>query len=375
MTRRLWWIAVLLAIVGRLPAAETRIKDLARIAGLERLDLVGYGIVAGLAGTGDKDLTLTRQTVANLLEHFDITLNVSDIKSKNVAAVMVTAAANPFHSEGDRVDVTISSLGDSESLEGGTLLMTPLLDPNGELYALAQGPLTVGGFSAGRGGRGGETVRKNITTTATIPSAAVLRRGQSVEFTKDGVLRLLLRHPDFTTAHRMAKAINAAVGATAIARDAGVVAVYVPQGTNDIGQLSEFVSSLEQLSVVADAQAKVVVNERTGTIVMGSNVNIAESVVAHGNLTVVIKESLQPSQPANLLLGTGQTGAIRSLETPDTKTTVSEDETHVMVVPRTTTVQQLADALNVMGATPRDLISILQALRRLGALQMEVEVM
>ena len=367
-----WLLLLLLLPAGHLAAEQVRIKDMARITGLDRLDLLGYGVVVGLAGTGDKDITLSRQTMANLLKNFNLTLGISDIKSKNVSAVMVTASARPFHKEGDRVDVTLSSLGDAESLEGGVLLMTPLLDPNGELYALAQGAVTVGGFSAGRDARGGETVKKGITTTATIPECALLRRGQNTTFLHDGMLQLALRQPDFTTARRIAEAINGATGATAVAKDAGLVTVYLPQKERDLNQISRLISAMEQLTVEPDAQAKIVVNERTGTIVMGANVKIAEAIIAHGNLTVTIKETLTASQPSNLMLGQTQPG-IRSLETPNSTTTVKDEPARVMIMPQTTTVQQLADAINRIGATPRDLISILQALRRMGALQIEIE--
>lgn len=346
-----------------------------RIAGLERLDLLGYGVVVGLNGTGDRDIALSRQTMANLLEHFDLSFDAQEMQSKNVASVMVTGSADPFHREGDRIDVTVSSVGDAESLEGGVLLMTPLLDPNGDVYALAQGALAVGGFSGGSGGPGGETVRRNSTAVAAIPGGALLRHGQDVDFVRDGVLRLLLRHPDFTTAHRIAEAINREAGAAAIARDAGTVAVYVPPRQAEPGRLAGFVSSVERLTVTPDARARVIVNERTGTIVIGANVRIGEAVVAHGNLTVTIKETLHPSHPSNLVLGHKQPGAIRSLETPDVETTIDEERARLMVVPGTSTVQELADTLNLMGATPRDLISVLQALKRLGALQMEVETM
>ncbi len=364
-----------LALAGSAGAAEVRIKDIVRIAGLERVNLIGYGVIVGLNGTGDKDIALSRQTMANLMEHFDLSLNMNDIKSKNVAAVVVTAVAEPFHAAGDRVDVDVASVGDATSLEGGVLLMTTLLDPEGEVYAIAQGAVTVGGFSAGKGGRGGETVSRNSTTVALIPGAAVLRQGQTVDFYRDGMLRLLLRHPDFTTASRIATAINAGVGSAAIARDAGTVAVHVPKQSSAIGQLAGFISRMECLTVEPDAQAKIIVNERTGTIIIGRDVHIGEAVVAHGNLTVTIKETLTASQPSNLMIGNAQPGSIRSLETPNTQTTVNEDTANVMVVPATTTVQDLADALNRMGGTPRDLISILVALRRAGAFQTEIEVM
>lgn len=364
---------LLLAPATHFGAEQTRIKDIVRIAGLDRVDLIGYGIVVGLASTGDKDTTLSHQTMANLLKNFNLSLNLNDIKSKNVAAVMVTASARPFHKEGDRVDVTISSLGDAESLEGGTLLMTPMLDPNGELYALAQGPITVGGFSAGKDKRGGETVKKGIATTATIPDCALLRKSQRIDFVQDGMLRLVLRHPDFTTAHRIAEAIHNGIGAAAVAKDAGTIAVYLSQKPSDIGQIAQFISRVEQIGVEPDAQSKIIVNERTGTIVMGANVRIAEAVIAHGNLTVTTKDNPTVSQPPSMF-GQAQPG-VRTVETPNISTKVNEEPPHIIVMPRTATVQDLANAINLMGALPRDLISILQALRKAGAIQVEIEAM
>jgi len=357
--------------------AQSRIKDIARIAGLEDIPLLGYGVVVGLNGTGDKDIELTKQTMANLFENFKISLPVDDIKSKNVAAAVLTASAPPFHREGDRIDVTVSSLGDATSLSGGTLLMTVLLDPNGGVYALAQGNLTVGGFSVGAAGDGGKTIEKNHTTTAIVPGGAALKHGQNRNFCKNGIMRLLLRHPDFTTADRMATAINQEFGGLAVARDAATVAVKIPRKVMDIGQAASFVARLEKLSLTPDMRAKVIVNERTGTIVMGNNVHISQAVVAHGNLTVTIKSTLYPSHPSNLVLigGTNVASEIRSLETPDVKVRAVEDKARVMLVPRTTTVRELADTLNLMGATPRDLISILEALHRLGAIQMELTAM
>lgn len=361
---------------GRALAVQARIKDIARIAGLESLELVGYGIVVGLAGTGDKDLALTKQTVANLMENFNITIAVNDIKSKNVAAVSVIATVPPFHKEGDKVDVRVSSLGDAQSLEGGILIMTPMLDPNGEVYALAQGSITIGGYSAGGGGAGGNSVTKNHTTTGMMPGGAMLKMGQSPNFFRNGIMRLILKHPDFTTADRMAKVINTKFEGLAVAQDAMTVAVRIPQTKLDIGQAATFVAELEVLQLTPDMQARVIINERTGTIVMGGDVHISSAVVAHGNLTVTVKETLKQSQPTDISLRVEDANVgIKSLETPDVITTVEEDDANVMVVPGTTTVRELADTLNIMGATPRDLISILEALHQLGALQMDLVAM
>lgn len=369
-------IAILLSLSTFSNAAMSRIKDIARIAGVESIGLVGYGVVAGLNRTGDKDLLLTRQTAANLLETFNITIDADDIKSKNIAVVLVTASVRPFHKEGDLIDVQVSSLGDATSLGGGVLIMTPLLDPNGEIYALAQGNITLGGFSAGTDAGGGMTVSKNHTTVGIIPGGALVKHDHEITFFENGVLRLILRHPDFTTADRMATAINKEFGGIAVAQDASAVAVRIPETDLDIGHAAAFVAKLEKLMVTPDVRARVIVNERTGTIVMGGNVSISQAVVAHGNLTVTVDTTLHPSHPSNIVIGLRDADLdIRSLETPNTITTVVEEEAHVMVVPPTTTIRDLADTLNIMGATPRDLISILEALHKLGAIQMELSAM
>ena len=350
------------------PAArgvEARIKDIARIDGLTGAQLIGYGIVVGLSGTGDKDLMMTKQTMANLFQQFQIKLPTSDIKSKNVAAVMVTAHAPPFHRSGDHIDVQVSSIGDAISLEGGILLMTPLLDPEGRLYALAQGSLTIGGYSAGVAGPGGQTETKNYTTVGLVPGGAVLREEQPDTFIQNGSFRLVLLHADFTTASRMAAAINATNEGSATARDAGSVLVRVPPEILDVGQVASFVAGIEALTVSPDAQSLIIVNERTGTIVMGGNVHIGEAIVAHGNLTVSVGSTLSAYMPNSFT-------EAKPVVTEKVTTETKEDKAKVILVPGTVTVQELADALNQMGSTPRDLISILEALHRLGAIQMEM---
>lgn len=357
-------------------AAKVRIKELARIAGLEGVALVGYGIVVGVNGTGDKDLDLTKQTMANLLEHFNITMAPDDISSKNVAAVIVTVTAPPFHKEGDLIDVAVSSLGDATSLEGGVLLMTPLLDPNGEVYALAQGSLTVGGFSAGKDTKGGMTVTKNVTTTATVPNGGHIKISQTASFQKNGILSLILKNPDFTTAERMAGVINKEFGYIALIDDASTVRVSIPEDLLVRGESATFIAKLEKLALTPDMRGRIVVNERTGTIVMGGEMHISEAVIAHGNLTVTVKETLHPSQPSNIWLWQKESqSGIRSLETPEIETKVEEPPAQIMVIPETTTIRDLANVLHKMGATPRDLISILEALQRVGAINMELIVM
>jgi flagellar P-ring protein FlgI len=346
-------------------ATDARIKDIARIDGLNGMQLVGYGVVVGLGGSGDKDLMLTKRTMANIFQQFQISMPITDIKSKNVAAVMVTAYAPPFHRAGDTLDVQVSSIGDAISLQGGILLMTPMLDPDGKLYALAQGGLVIGGYSAGAGGAGGQTETKNSTTVGIVPGGAILREAAAADFLENGSLRLLLAHPDFTTASRMAAAINVRFEGSAIARDAGTVVVRVPGETLDIGQTATFLADLEVITLKPDVQSKVIVNERTGTIVMGGDVHIGAAIVAHGNLTVSIGSTLSTYMPNSFTTA-------KPVTTEQVTTEAKEDKAKVMLIPDTTTVRELADVLNEMGTTPRDLISILEALHRLGALQMEL---
>jgi len=373
MNVRINWIAVIgaLWVASTLGAyaLESRIKDVARIAGLEPVELIGYGVVVGLSGTGDKDLKVTKQTMANLLENFQISIPITDIKSKNSAAVMVTARVPPFHTAGDKIDITVASIGDSSSLQGGVLMMTPLLDPQGGLYALAQGPITVGGYNVGSRGTGGESVSKNVTTVGIIPNGGMLKYGRTGNYYENGIMKLVLLRPDFTTAERVARAINTTMNCGAIAKDAGTISVAIPQNMLDTDQVANFVSKLEILPVKPDMVAKVIVNERTGTIVMGNEVRIAPAVVAHGALIVSIKSTPIVSQP------TAPFADGKTVVVPDETTRVQEDKAKIVAIQETTTVQELTQMLSGLGATTSDLISILEALSRLGALQMEMVTM
>lgn len=351
---------------AQVSAGEVRLKDLVRIQGVERTDLVGYGVIVGLNKTGDKDIELAKRTVSNLMKNFNIFIDPDDITSKNVAVVMLTATVNPFHRRGDRVDIQVASMGDATSLQGGILLMTPLLDGDGRTYAVAQGALTVGGYSAGVGGPGGATETKNFPTVGRIPGGATLKFDHNVEFIKQGALELVLRHPDFTTAQRIAEAVATVSPGGSVARDAGTVNVTIPEEFMEIGLASRFISSIEALRVTPDRCARVVVNERTGTVVLGGEVVISTAIVAHGNLTVRVGSTLNASQPTPFSRG-GET-----VVTEDVEVQVEEDPSKVMMIPQTTSVQELADVLNQLGASPRDLISILEALQVLGSLQMEL---
>jgi len=252
------------------------------------------------------------------------------------------------------------------SLQGGVLLMTPLLDPSCKVYGMAQGAMTVGGYSAGQGGAGGATETKNFPTVGTIPGGCTLKFDHDLEFITKGQLELVLRFPDFTTAERIAIAINGMVPSGAVATDAGVVTVTVPQEMLDVGLSGQFISSIESLRVTPDAIARVVVNERTGTVVLGGDVSVSTAIIAHGNLTVRVGSTLTPSQPAPF----GQSG--ETVVTENIETQVIDEPAKILVVPQTTSVQELAEVLNQLGASPRDLVSILQALQAIGALQMEL---
>lgn len=353
-------------IAQQVSPGQVRLKDLVRIQGVERMDLIGYGIVVGLNKTGDKDIELAKRTVANLMQNFNIFVDTDDITSKNIAVVMLTASVEPFHRRGDRIDLQVASMGDATSLQGGILLMTPLLDAEGRTYAVAQGALTVGGYSAGIGGAGGAMETKNFPTVGRIPNGGTLKFDHDLEFITRGKLELVLRHPDFTTAQRIADVVASVSPGGSVARDAGTVEVTIPTEFSDVGLASQFISSMEVLRVTPDRRARVVVNERTGTVVLGGDVSISPAIIAHGNLTVRVGSTLNVSQPAPFSR-TGDT-----VVTEDIQVGVSQDPAKIMMVPQTTSVQELADVLNQLGGSPSDLISILDALQAMGSLQMEL---
>ncbi len=342
-----------------------RIKDIAYFIGNRPNMLIGYGLVVGLNGTGDKDKTkFTVSTLANLLDNMGIHVDPDEIKVKNVAAVMVTARIPAFARVGTKLDVQVSSIGDAKSLMGGTLLLTPLKGPDGEVYAVAQGPISIGGFAFGGAAGGG--VQQNHPTVGHISNGAIVEKEIPISYQNYDVLDLTLRNPDFTTASKMAKAINAAFGKNiAKARDAATVRINIPDKAN--GNLIDFISRIENIEVVPDSVAKVVINERTGTIVMGENVRISPVAVAHGNLTVSITEQPYVSQP--LPFSQGKTTVV-----PQTQVEVQEEKAHLAIVGGGVTIGQVVEGLNAIGATPRDLINILQAIKAAGALQAEIEI-
>ncbi len=361
-------LTTLLLIAASLPGAEaSRIKDIARVNGLQGDHLIGYGLVVGLGGTGDGKRTgFTTHSVAGMMEKFGITLDADEIRMKNVAAVMVTAQLTPGSRAGGQIDVTVSSVGDASSLEGGILLMTPLLrESDGEQYAVAQGPLSIGGYNV-EGGEGNSS-RKNNSNVGRIPSGATLSRDFPGQYIRDNRVDLVLYSPDFTTASNVAAKVNERLGAgLAQARDASRISVWIPKDYqyDNIG----FISSLENLEVSTDRAARVVINERTGTVVVGQHVTIKDVAIAHGNLNVEIKTGYTASQPAPF-------GQGRSLLVPDVSTQVQDSSGQLAMVENGNTVEKVAQALNELGVSPRDMISIFQALKAAGALEAELLIM
>lgn len=346
-------------------AFASRIKDLASFEGVRENQLIGYGLVVGLNGTGDSDQTrLQAQSVVNMLERMGITTTVIDNKIKNVAAVMITATLPPFAKQGNRLDVLVSSLGDAKSIAGGTLLMAPLKGADSQIYAVAQGSVLTNSFAFG--GQGA-TAQKNHPTAGRVPNGALIERELPNTLTGKSVLNLNLNTADFTTASRIVAAVNEKFkSSVAFSNDPGSVALTIPEAYAN--RAVEFVAALERLEVKPDIQAKVVLNERTGTIVMGENVRISTVAVTHGSLTLVIKESPQVSQPAPFSK-TGETKVV-----PRTDMKVEEDNRRLMVLQEGASIGDVVRALNLLGVTPRDLISILQAVKSSGALQAELSI-
>ncbi|MGD2097759.1 MAG: flagellar basal body P-ring protein FlgI [Desulfobacterales bacterium] len=348
-------------------ASAVRIKDIADIRGVRQNQLVGYGLVVGLEGTGDSDSALfTIQSLASLLEKMGVTVQTEDIEDvENVAAVMVTANLPPFASLGGRLDVLVSSIGDAENLQGGTLLFTPLRAADGNVYAVAQGPVSTGGFAVS--GNSGDEVQKNFPTVGRVVGGALVEKQLHSNFNEKKALTLALKEPDFTTASRVAQAINRAFyDQLAQTENAGSIRVTVPQ--NYAGNTVQFVTMIERLGVTPDMVSKVVVNERTGTVIMGENVRISTIAIAHGNLSIQINESQDVSQPLPFSRG-GET-----VVTPESEIVVQEGKNPIFLVESGVSIGEVVKALNALGVSPRDLIAIFQALKAAGALQAELEI-
>jgi flagellar P-ring protein precursor FlgI len=347
-----------------LPARAERIKDIVEIEGVRGNPIWGYGLVVGLNGTGDSS-EASKRALANILRHAPLVLQPQDISSKNIASVIVTAELGPFARVGSKIDVTVSAIGSATSLQGGTLLITPLMGADKQVYAVTQGPVTIGGYAAS-----GEasSVSSNHPTVGRIASGATVEKAELASFVKKGRISLQVRYPDFTTAERIAKAINRVYPGSSTAVDAGSVSVAIPKALPR-GELSAFIDRIGGLEIEVDQPAVVIINERTGTIVVGEKVAISTVAISHGSLSIITKEREQVSQPLPL----SETGTTEKVKRTDLA--VVEQGGALHVVPRQVTVADLARALNAMGLTPRDLVAIFEALRRAGALQAELKIM
>ena len=349
---------------------RSRLKDIADIQTLQDVQLLGYGLVVGLEGNGDgRGSPFTIQALANLMRNMGVEVDPQQIRAKNTAAVMITAQLSPFDRVGTTIDVTVSSVGDASSLEGGVLLMTPLQasPPNGPAMAVAQGPVSIGGFNVAGGG-GGAGVSKNHPVVGRIPNGAIVQQELVTPGEVASSLTVLLRDADYTTASRLARAIDIKFGnRIAAALDAATIRLKVPRDRQTRGEFIDFISELEGVSVIPDGRARVVVNERTGTIVVGEHAAISEVAIAHGSLTISIGptqtlEAGVPSGPqAQLQLG----GAVE----------VEEEKPRVLALPPASSVSDVAKALNALRVTPRDIIAIFQALKQAGALKAELTIL
>jgi flagellar P-ring protein precursor FlgI len=355
-----------LALSAACAHATSRIKDLANIEGVRQNQLIGYGLVVGLNGSGDtlNNIPFTKQSLQAMLERMGVNIRGATIRTGNVAAVMVTGNLPPFGTQGTRMDVTVSALGDAKNLQGGTLLVTPLLGADGNVYAVAQGSLAIGGFQAeGQAA----SITKGVPTVGRIANGAIIER--EIEFALNRLpnVRLALRNPDFTTAKRIASAVNDFLGTkSAEPLDPSTVQLSIPGEFK--GNVVAMLTEIEQLQVDPDLAAKIIIDERSGIIVMGRDVRVATVAVAQGNLTVTISESPQVSQPNPQSRG-------RTVVTPNSKVGVSEDGKKLALVKDGVSLQQLVDGLNGLGIGPRDLIGILQAIKAAGAIQADIEVM
>ena len=346
--------------------AAARLKDLVDIEGVRENQLIGYGLVVGLAGTGDRQQTVfSNQSLTNILERMGVSVSPTAIRVKNTAAVLVTAMLPAFAQPGLRIDTTVAAIGDAANLQGGILILTSLRGADGQVYAVAQGPVVTGGFAAGRGGSS-QTV--NHPTVGRAPNGATVER-PAPSVAPKSIVRLQLRQSDFTTSTRIVAAINQKFAAkdapAAHAENSGLVSVAIP--ALFASRTTEFLSELENLTVEADRPARVIVNERTGTIVLGKDVRVAPVAILHGNLNVEIQTSLAVSQPGPLSQGNTEV-------VPQTTVGAKEEKARTIVLKQGATVEELCRALAAIGSTPRDIIAILQALRSAGALEAEIEV-
>ena len=379
---------ILLSLFITSSVFAVRLKDVSSIKGVRTNQLIGYGLVVGLNGTGDKAGTdFTVQSLVNLMERMGVHVIKDDVAMKNVAAVMVTTDIPPFARIGQKIDIVISSIGDCQSLQGGTLLITPLKGVDGNIYALAQGPLAVGGYSVGGAAGGGVT--KNHPTVGRIARGATVEREIPVNIQGKKELTLMLHNPDFTTAVRVRNSINEKFGQVlATTHDSGTLSIRIPEDyRNNVVQM---IAALENIQVMPDTIAKVVLNEKTGTVVIGENVKISTVAVAHGNLSIQIKESVDVSQPSPLAPappegstpqqfqldgGPVMAPGAQTVVSPSSDVYASEEDNKLLLVPSGATIGELVRALNAIGVTPRDLMTILMSIKAAGALQAELEIL
>lgn len=347
-------------------AASARIKDIVDIEGIRENQLVGYGLVVGLNGTGDSlnNSPFTRQSLQAMLERLGVNTRGESVRTANVAAVMVTANLPAFSNQGSRIDVGVAALGDSDSLQGGTLLVTPLLGADGEVYAIAQGAVSINGFKAEGDAA---SIVSGVPTTGRISSGGLIEREIGFKLAAQRSLRLALRNPDLTTARRIALGINDFIGTVAaVPEDPTTIRLTLPEGFN--GNIVDLLTDVEQLVIRIDQPAKIVIDENSGIVVMGENVRVATVAIAQANLTVTISENPEASQPEPLSGGTTEI-------LPSTDLQVETSGTNLALVNESISLQELVDGLNTLGISPRDLISILQAIKAAGALQAEIEVL
>ncbi len=383
-------VAIVLIACLCLPvsAGAARIKDISSIGGIRDNQLVGYGLVVGLMSTGDSIKNgYTRETLSNMLSRQGLAMRDKDLKSNNIAAVMITAVLPPFAKTGAKLDVMVSSVGDAKSLLGGTLLMTPLRGADNEIYAVAQGAVVIGGFVAGANSASGSAVGKNHTTVGYITNGALIEKELRYDFEKTRQLAVNLYQPDFTTLNRLASTVSSRIGDVDVKLvDSGSALITVKNSYK--GSIVSLLSAIENLDVSIDTAAVVVLNEKTGTVVMGENVRISTIAVAHGNLSFQIREESNVSQPLPFaprgVPGQGPTDAGhgvtmgsggQTVVTPSTQINVAEEKRALVVMPRGVTIQDVVRGLNAMGVTPRDLMQILQTIKAAGSLQADLKVM
>jgi flagellar P-ring protein FlgI len=364
-------IALAASLAGLLPVQADRLKDLTSIAGVRSNQLVGYGLVVGLAGTGDGNAALTQQSLQSMISQFGVVTSAANMNGKNAAAVIITAELPPFTKPGQKLDIVVSTVGQAKSLRGGTLLMTPLLGADGETYAVAQGNLMVGGL--GVAGGDGSSLTVNVPTVGRIPGGASVEKMIETPFLDNANILLNLHQGDFSTTNRVAEAINDIFGGgVAVPLDSTTVKVRAPI---DPAKKVSFVSLLENIEVEPDRpRAKVVVNARTGTIVIGGDVRVSAAAVTHGSLTVRVEEDVNVTQTQSIAMADGVAAMApgAAVETPDTTITAEEEMARAFVFDPGVELSSIVDALNAVGGTPSDLVAILEALREAGSLRAEL---